>query len=329
MQMPTRVAALIIAPWLLLTNSPVAAQISDYGEEEAALVFQILASELAIAQGEVGIAAATYLNIARLTGDAQAAKRATELFIQARIPRQAEQAGELWLSLAPTDAEARGTLDLLYVMLSRQDKLLQTLADRRIAAVLSGQLDAFYDYVAGLAGRAPNREEGALLFERVTEADERKPSVLYSRAMLRERMGDYALMEQLLRRIIEIDPSHAHAYNALGYHFADRNERLDEALELIRKALSLMPKDAHIIDSMGWIQFRRGDLAQAERYLRQAHSLRADAEIATHLGEVLWVRGNQTEAKIFWRAAFEADPGNEVLINTLKRLGVPSSEAHP
>ena len=117
-------------------------------------------------------------------------------------------------------------------------------------------------------------------------------------------------------------PDHAHAYNALGYTLADRNLRLDEADKLIDRALQLSPDDAHILDSKGWVLFRKGDLEGAIRYLRKAYALRPDAEIAVHLGEVLWKAGMADEARQLWRQARELEPANELLRETLTRLSV-------
>ena len=312
-------------------NSDPAKRVSDQvlGQQQASLIFQILASELAIGQGEIGIAAATYLSIARETKDPAAAKRATELAIAARSPSHAEQAAALWLAATPNDPEAQGTLDLLQLATGEGEKLVRSLLVRRQKALAANELDTFVDYVAGLAGRSPNKPLGVSVFERVTAKDREKSGVRYTLAMLYERVGRFDDMERLLRELIAKDPAHAHARNALGYHFADRNQRLPEALRLIEEALHLAPNDAHIIDSMGWIQFRLGNLAQAEKYLRQAYRQQPDAEISTHLGEVLWVAGKTEEAESFLRAAFRADPRNEVLLDTLKRLGIPPLRVHP
>lgn len=302
---------------------------ADRGQQQASIVFQILASELALAQGEIGVAAATYLSVARQTQDPAAAKRATELAIEARAPQYAEEAAAIWLKNAPADAEAQSTLDLLQIILGEQEKLVRSLSTRRSLAAKENKLDAFYDYVAGLAGRSANRQDGLKLFERITDPDRNKSSVMYTKAMLHERAGQHPEMERLLRELIRREPNHAHAHNALGYHFADRNERLDEALQLIERALTLAPKDAHIIDSMGWVYFRKGNLDLAERYLRQAHQQQPDPEISTHLGEVLWVKGQTAEAERFLRAAFTMDPRNPVLNDTLKRLGISPTRVHP
>ena len=323
-------AMVITAPTQAASPDP-AKRLSDQalGQQQSSLIFQILASELAIAQGEIGIAAATYLSIARETKDPAAAKRATELAIAARSPSHAEQAAALWLAATPNDPEAQGTLDLLQLATGEGEKLVRSLLVRRQKAVEANELDAFVDYVAGLAGRSPNKPLGVSVFERVTAKDRDKSGVSYTLAMLYERVERFDDMERLLRELIAKDPTHAHARNALGYHFADRNQRLPEALSLIEQALRLAPNDAHIIDSMGWVQFRLGNLAAAEKYLRQAYRQQPDAEISTHLGEVLWVAGKTEEAESFLRAAFRADPRNEVLLDTLKRLGIPPLRVHP
>ncbi|MBA4216193.1 MAG: tetratricopeptide repeat protein [Proteobacteria bacterium] len=146
--------------------------------------------------------------------------------------------------------------------------------------------------------------------------------LIYEQAMMAERVGRFEEMETLLRRVIELKPDHHHAYNALGYSLADRNLRLSEAKQLIERALKLAPGEAVIVDSLGWVEFRLGNLPEAARLLRQAHSGRPDAEIAAHLGEVLWASGAQDEARRVWQEAARRDPGNEALRETLDRLKV-------
>jgi tetratricopeptide (TPR) repeat protein len=302
---------------------------ADRGQAQAAIIFQILASELALDAGDPGIAAATYLTMAKTTLDIGAARRATELAIMARMPQQAEEAAEIWFKRAPNDIEAQGTLDLLHLMLTRTEKLSASLALRRDRAATDAELNIFYDYLAGLASRAPNRAAGVSLYAEVSAPHANRPNVLYTHAMLREQLGDYGQMEKLLRKLIGLQPDHAHAHNALGYHFADRNERLEEALMLIERAHALAPNDGHILDSVGWVHFRLGNLDLAEKYLRQAHRQQPDTEVSSHLGEVLWVKGEQAEARSLWRSAFSTDPSNTLLIDTLRRLGVPTSDIHP
>ncbi|HZO00595.1 MAG TPA: tetratricopeptide repeat protein [Burkholderiales bacterium] len=147
-----------------------------------------------------------------------------------------------------------------------------------------------------------------------------QPELLYDLALTAEKLERFDLLESHLRDLIRIKPDHAHAYNALGYSFADRNTRLPEARKLIEKALELSPEDYFIIDSMGWVLYREGDLKGAARELRRAYSGRPDAEIGAHLGEVLWMLGERDEARRIWDEALKSGPENETLQKTIKRL---------
>jgi len=146
--------------------------------------------------------------------------------------------------------------------------------------------------------------------------------LLYDYAMAAEKSSQWEVMESALRKIIELAPNNQHAYNALGYSLAERNIRLEEAYTLIEQALKLAPDDPFIMDSMGWVQFRLGRLKEAEALLRQAYELRPDVEIAAHLGEVLWVKGQKADAQKLWRDAQTKDPQNDTLKSTLARLNV-------
>lgn len=145
--------------------------------------------------------------------------------------------------------------------------------------------------------------------------------LVYDRAMLAEKAGQPDTMERLLREIIAKKPEHYHAYNALGYSLADRGVRLAEAKQLILKALEFAPNDPFIGDSLGWVEFRMGNLAEARRLLESAYKARADVEIAAHLGEVLWTLGDKEAAMQIWKEGQRTSPDNETLKETLKRLG--------
>ena len=146
--------------------------------------------------------------------------------------------------------------------------------------------------------------------------------LMYDHAMAAEKLDRLSEMEISLRKIIALDPNNQQAYNALGYSLADRNLRLEEAHQLIEKALKLAPNDAYIMDSMGWVQFRMGKLKEAEDLLRRSYKSRAEAEIAAHLGEVLWVTGRPDEARKVWREGIVKEPTNDTLKSTLKRFNV-------
>lgn len=162
-------------------------------------------------------------------------------------------------------------------------------------------------------------------YQVLASALERSPddtALLYDAAMAAEKLDRIDEMERLLRRLMKLQPDEPHAYNALGYTFADRNQRLPEAYELIDRALKLAPDDAHIIDSMGWVYFRMGNLAKARELLERAFALRPEAEIGAHLGEVLWAMGEHDAARRIWRQVRADEPDNETLSATLARLQV-------
>ncbi|SFC51763.1 Tetratricopeptide repeat-containing protein [Polaromonas sp. OV174] len=146
--------------------------------------------------------------------------------------------------------------------------------------------------------------------------------LLYDQAMMAEKLGRLDEMEQLLRQIIQLKPDFHHAYNALGYSLAERNLRLPEARELIQKALSYAPADPFIQDSLGWVEFRLGNKAEAARIFETAYKDKPDAEIAAHFGEVLWSLGLHERAKAIWKEGQLINPDNETLLETLKRLRV-------
>ncbi len=146
--------------------------------------------------------------------------------------------------------------------------------------------------------------------------------LLYEQAMVAEKMGNLAAMERLLRQVIAAKPDYHHAYNALGYSLADRNMRLPEAKELIKKALTFAPDDPFISDSLGWVEFRLGNLGEALRILDTAYQTRPDADIAAHLGEVLWSLGQRERAQAIWKEGLLLNAENETLQETLERLRV-------
>ena len=145
--------------------------------------------------------------------------------------------------------------------------------------------------------------------------------LIYDQAMLAEKAGKLDTMERLLRQIIARQPDFHHALNALGYSFADRGIRLAEAKTLIETALRHAPNDPFITDSLGWVEFRMGNRTQALRILETAFQKQPDAEIAAHLGEVLWSLGEQERAKEVWREGLRLKPNNDTLKSTIKRLG--------
>ena len=190
------------------------------------------------------------------------------------------------------EARAAGNADRIQLLLAES----QLLRD-------GGRTQEAYELLAGGLATQPEQSE-----------------LLYESALLAEKLGRHEAMEASLRKLIRLKPEHAHAYNALGYSFAERNQRLEEAEQLVLKALQLSPDDPFIIDSMGWVLYRKGDNQGALAHLQRAFSIRPDPEIAAHLGEVLWALGRRDEAKRIWQEAAKAHPGNEVLAEVIKRF---------
>jgi tetratricopeptide (TPR) repeat protein len=160
-------------------------------------------------------------------------------------------------------------------------------------------------------------------FDLLTKAVAQFPDsveLLYDQAMAAERVDRLDILESNLRRVIELKPDYAHAYNALGYTLADRTDRLEEAFTLIGKALVLSPEDPFILDSLGWVQYRRGNFEEALKHLKSAYTVRRDPEIAAHLGEVLWKLDQRDEARKIWQAALTDNPGHESLISVIQKF---------
>jgi tetratricopeptide (TPR) repeat protein len=163
-------------------------------------------------------------------------------------------------------------------------------------------------------------QEAFDLLGRALEGNADNPDLLYDHAMAAEKVNRVDILETNLLKLIKLRPDHAHAYNALGYTLADRNERLTEAHQFIEQALKLAPDDAFIMDSMGWVLYRMGRHREAIDYLERAYVRRPDAEIAAHLGEVLWVNGDQERARRIWAEALKAHGENDALRSTIKRF---------
>ncbi len=194
-------------------------------------------------------------------------------------------------------------------------RLLASLAPSDPAAqaqVLAAEAQILRD--AGQAGQAYQ------LMQAATKRFPANPDLLYDYALLAEKAGQVEEMERALREVMRLAPDNHHAYNALGYSLAERNVRLEEARGLIVKALAMSPEDPFIMDSMGWVEYRMGNLEAAEAHLRRAYGLRRDPEIAVHLGEVLWQRGKRADAQKLWLEARAKDPQNDTLRSTLARL---------
>lgn len=172
---------------------------------------------------------------------------------------------------------------------------------------------------AELLIRNRRHEDALAAYDRGLSTFEDDPDLLYGRALGLERLDRVDEAIATLRRLLELDPDNADVMNALGYTLADRTDQLDEARELIEQALAQRPDNAAILDSMGWVLFRQGQAQEALTHLRRAFELQRDAEIAAHLGEVLWRLGETDEARSIWRLGEELDADNRALKSTIER----------
>jgi tetratricopeptide (TPR) repeat protein len=144
--------------------------------------------------------------------------------------------------------------------------------------------------------------------------------LLYTRAMLAEKMGRLDVLEADLHAIIEREPDNSQALNALGYTLADHTERYQEAYEFIKRALELNAEDFYILDSMGWVLYRLGRFGEAVEFLNRAREIKNDPEVAAHLGEVLWVMGDKDAARDIWGSALQSQPDDKRLLDVIERL---------
>ncbi len=163
-------------------------------------------------------------------------------------------------------------------------------------------------------------EEAMSVYDDAIEGKKHNSDLLYARAMLAQRMDRFELLEQDLRRILVLEPDNVQALNALGYSLADETDRYLEAYELIKRALDMSSGDFYILDSMGWVLYRLGRHDEAIQYLEKAMELRQDPEIAAHLGEVLWVKGDREAAKKIWETALQAAPEDNRLLDVMRRF---------
>lgn len=207
------------------------------------------------------------------------------------------------------------------IVLAKQGRIAEALAHlRALPANNAQERQRLVLTEAQVYREAKDFEAAFAVLSQALEREPDQPDLLYDHAMLAERIDRIDVVEGNLNRLIAIDPENAHALNALGYTLADRNLRLEEARQLIVKALALAPDDVFIIDSMGWVLYRLGDTAGALRHLERAWAMRKDPEIAAHLGEVLWVAGRRDEARQIWREARKANPDNELLGTVMQKF---------
>ncbi|EUJ11143.1 hypothetical protein Meth11DRAFT_1981 [Methylophilaceae bacterium 11] len=221
------------------------------------------------------------------------------------------QSGELYLDGRLAAAQVVARTNNVDAAISMLDDINDLTVEQQITVIQTE---------ANLLGHAKRHQEAFDLLQKANTSFPESAELTYDFAMAAERAGKLDVMEDALYKLIKMRPDYAAAYNALGYSYADRNIKLIEAKTLIETALKLSPGDHYIMDSLGWVYFRLGDLPNAVEQLRQAYAIQADPEIAAHLGEVLWKQGQQEEAKRIWEQALKAYPENDVLLATTKKF---------
>lgn len=264
---------------------------------------QALHDKASTAGGDVSDARLLLVQIAEKQGNRSEAIRQLDLITEPGVRFQAQIHKAVLISRSGDLEAARKTLEGLQ---TQDDN------ERSVKALT----------LASIYREAGRSEQAVRILEQADADLPDTPEIKYDLAMLYERQGRYEDFERLMRRIIELTPDNANAYNSLGYTFADRNVNLDEAEELLEQALELEPDNPYILDSVGWYLYRTGDYSGAVEYLRRSWYQLPSGEVAAHLGEVLWMMQRKDEARDVWKQGLAQEPDNEVLQKTLKRLGV-------
>ena len=292
--------------------------LSEGSPHDANLLFS-----LALLNHELGDSAAarTYLQQVIQLGE----RRDEAYLFLGQIARDqgaAEEAVQHFQQVGDGEDLLRATLSIAQIQLaagrqaefsSYMDRLRESHPPRR---------EQLFALEANVYSDAQQDERGLAVLDRAIDEYPESDNLRYARSVLHERGGDISSAEQDLRTILDRDPENATALNALGYTLANRTDRYPEARDLIEKALKLSPNDPAILDSMGWVLYHLGEFQESLKYLTQAFSRFPDPEVAAHLGEVLWVSGDTSNAMKVWRGALQRDPQHLVLNETLERLGV-------
>lgn len=285
-------------------------------------VFEVLASEIALQRGEAGLAYNTYLEMARQYKDPRLAQRAMEIAISGGAPDLALQAAKTWDELSPaSETKPKEVLITLLALSNRWPDAVKP-AISLLRQQTPAQQETTLLQLQTLLAKSKDETQALRTFYEIASTVKvplKDPGLLYTYAMSAEKAGRIDVMEKTLREILRKYPNDANSLNALGYSLADRNINLSEAFTLISKAQQLSPKDAFILDSLGWVNFRLGKNTLALEQLQQAFRMKPEADIAAHTGEVLWVMNRPSEAEEMWRQGQKLDANNPTLKETLKR----------
>lgn len=248
------------------------------------------------------------------------------------------QEAHYYLGRIAEDRDQRDQAIDHYQQIESGPHYLSALSRLSLLMARNGELTSVLDRLHTLRTQQPQQSENFWLIEvnLLNELQERTAAVRsasealtaypdnlrlrYTRAMLLDEQTEFDMIEADLRYILEREPDNAVALNALGYTLTLRRERLDEALALITRALTLDPENPAIIDSMGWVQYLLGNLGEALKYLKDAYNRYPDPEVAAHYSEVLWASGDREGARTVWNATLKTHPGNTLILETRQRL---------
>ena len=216
------------------------------------------------------------------------------------------------------DAQIRSAQ--LMALLGDTDGALDYLKKISEASHTEPSLVRIYLTQGEILNQAKRHKDAIKAFSKGLEIIPGSTDLLYARGLTGERIGNVELLEGDMRTILKTEPDNAHALNALGYTLADLTDRIEEAYQYIKRAIEISPEEPAFIDSYGWINYRMGNYEEAIRQLRKALSIMEDGEIAAHLGEVLWVSGQQQQALDVWNRTLSTSPDNPYILETMQRL---------
>jgi len=318
------IALLVMAGASLLTPKVYAQAPSTQSTARTAeQMYQVLAAEIALQRGEIGAAYQTYMSLARSSRDPRTAQRAMEIAIGANSPGSSLEAAKLWDELSPlNDLTPKEVYITLLMLNNRWGDAIEP-ANNFLKRSPAKNRDKYLNQWRSIINKAPNTNEAIRAMGLIIGGSApltKDPELLFIYALAEEKAKRFESMEKILRSMIKRNPNDKNALNALGYSFADRNVRLNEAYQLISKAYKLSGGEAYILDSLAWVNFRMGKLDLAAAQLRQAWATKPEPEMGAHLGEVLWALGDKEGADSIWKQTQAMDANDPTLKDTLRRL---------
>ena len=292
-------------------------------EKYTSEVFQFLAAEIALQRGDIALSYQTMFNLAKNTRDPRIAQHAMEIALAAQSASASLESARLWDELTPdTDTNSKEVYLTLLMFNNKWNEAIEPTV-KYLKSQTPAKREAFLGQILPILGKSNNQDVSNVAIAKILNAlktTPKNPSILFIYALGEEKLGNFSNMEKILLSLIKENPNDSSALNALGYSYADRNVNLTESLRLIQKANSVSPNDPYILDSLGWVYFRLGNTELALQYLKQSFAQLPEAEVAAHLGEVLWSTGAKEEAETIWRKGETLNASQSTLRETLKRL---------